>query len=210
MIKKLFHLLFRINGWKMKHDVPPEVFGKCVMTAAPHTSLWDAVYALAAFNEMKIPVRFAIKKEFNYFPVGWFLRSAGALWIDRSATAEERGKKSYVDAMAEVFGKEEHICMLIAPEGTRKRTTKWKTGFYHVAKKAGVPIALGYLDYAKKEAGVGALVVPSDDMQADMRKIMDFYRNIQGKHPERFALDARYDQPAPPQPQAVEGHEAES
>ena len=81
---------------------------------------------------------------------------------------------------------------MITPEGTRARRTQWKTGFYYAALKAGVPICLGYLDYAKKEAGVGPALYPTGNLEADMRKIMDFYRNIKGKYPELFSLDERF------------------
>ena len=83
--------------------------------------------------------------------------------------------------------------MLVTPEGTRKKVTKWKTGFYYVAHGAKVPIALGYMDFEKKEAGIGKVIYPSGDIHKDMREIMDFYRNIKGRHPERFSLDLDYD-----------------
>lgn len=178
----------------MNKNVPAEAFGKCVMTAAPHTTLWDGVYALGAFLIMGIPLKYAIKKEFNYFLVGNLLAAAGALWIDRKSTSKDGARKSYIEIMAEVFEKHEAIALMIAPEGTRSLTKQWKTGFYHVAKEAGVPITLGYLDYKKKEAGVGPAIYPSDDMEADMHKIMEFYQGVTGKYPEKFQVDERYTQ----------------
>jgi 1-acyl-sn-glycerol-3-phosphate acyltransferase len=82
--------------------------------------------------------------------------------------------------------------MVIAPEGTRKRVAQWRMGFYHTAVAAGVPITFGYLDYEKKEAGVGGVLYPSGDMAADMRYIADFYKNIKGKFPQNFQLDERF------------------
>lgn len=177
----------------MDRNVPPEAFHKCVMTAAPHTSLWDGIFALGAFLIMGIPLRYAIKKEFDYFPVGNLLSAAGALWIDRKHNAKDGKRQSYVDAMADVFAENEKIALMIAPEGTRSLTKEWKTGFYHVAKQAGVPITLGYLDYKKKQAGVGPAIYPGDNMEADLQQMMDFYREISGKYPEKFMLDIRYD-----------------
>ncbi len=192
MVIHFLRFFFRLAGWKMNPAIPPEAYKKCVMIAAPHTALSDATLTLGAFGEMGIPLRYAIKKEFNFFPVGAFLASAGALWIDRSGNSKDRGKKSYVEQMTDLFADRESLVMLIAAEGTRTLRTEWKTGFYYVASNAGVPITLGYLNYKTKEAGVGPAIYPSGDMEADMRKIMDFYRNIPGKYPEKFALDERY------------------
>ncbi len=176
----------------MDKNIPKEAYENCVMSAAPHTSVWDGVYALGAFAIMGIPLKFAIKKEFNYPILGHLLTSAGALWIDRSATAKDGKRKSYVDMMAEVFEGQTNLALMIAPEGTRKRISKWKSGFYHIAKTAKIPICIGYVDYGRKQAGVLGPIFPSDDMQADMRKIMDLYKDITPKYPEKFTIDERY------------------
>jgi 1-acyl-sn-glycerol-3-phosphate acyltransferase len=183
--------IFKIAGWKFVPNPDPAV-NRSVMIAAPHTSNWDLLYALAAFKLMNLPVRFTIKKEWMIFPVGPFLAYFGAIPIDRSPKVPGQPRKSMVEAMAEIFAGKSKISVMVTPEGTRSLRTEWKTGFYYVAKEAGVPIALGYLDYAKKEAGVGPLVYPSDNMEADMRKIMDFYAPIPGKFPEKFSVDVRY------------------
>jgi hypothetical protein len=94
--------------------------------------------------------------------------------------------------MIELFSQNKELAVMVTPEGTRSLRTKWKTGFYHVAVGAKVPIALGYLDYKNKEAGVGKIIWPSGDMAKDMREIMAFYQNIQGKHPEKFSIDLDY------------------
>ena len=84
------------------------------------------------------------------------------------------------------------LVMLVTPEATRAKREQWKTGFYHVAVNAGVPIALAYMDYAKKKTGVGKIVYPSGDMQKDMTEIMQFYAQIHAKFPEDFSVDQRY------------------
>jgi hypothetical protein len=96
------------------------------------------------------------------------------------------------EAMIELFTQNNDLAVMVTPEGTRSLRTKWKTGFYHVAVGAKVPIGLGYLDYKNKVAGVGKIVIPSGDMQKDMREIMAFYKNIEGKHPEKFSIDKDY------------------
>jgi hypothetical protein len=88
------------------------------------------------------------------------------------------------------------IAVMVTPEGSRSRRAEWKTGFWHVARQAGVPILLGYLDYARREAGIGRVIVPTD-FESDMRAMMDFYASIAGRHPERFQLDARFTSTAP-------------
>lgn len=176
----------------MDMNLPPESAGQAVMLAAPHTSNWDFVYAMAAFRLMGLPLRFAAKKELRRVPfVGWLMASMGAVWIDRSANAQG-DRPSYVEAMAGLFREHPQLILLLAPEGTRSRVTKWKTGFFFIAEKAGVPILTGYLDYEKKAAGVGPAIQPAEGLDAVMRQVTNFYRDVKGKNPQNFALDERY------------------
>lgn len=179
-------------GWKLNPNLPPEVFQNCVITAAPHTALRDAVFMIGAFSIGKIPARFAVKKESNTLVLGRILESAGGLWIDRSPREKGAERKSYIEAMQELFLSHNPTAMIIAPEGTRSLAKEWKSGFYHLAKAANVPIVLGYLDYEKKEAGAYHVIHPSDDQDADMQQIMTFYKDIKGKYPSKFILDQRY------------------
>lgn len=179
-------------GWKTNQNTP-EGYERSVMLAVPHTSNWDIVFARSAFAILGVPVKFTIKKEWLAPPFGWLLRPLGAIGIDRSPKKPGEPRPSMVEAMATLFA--EHtgpLVILVTPEGTRSYTKQWRTGFYYVAKQAGVPVTLGYLDYKKKEAGVGAIIHLTDDMEADMRKIMAFYREKAPKYTEKFALDERY------------------
>lgn len=126
------------------------------------------------------------------FPFNLIVGPMGGIPIDRSPKVSGQQRKSMVEAMADLFLQYDRIAVMVTPEGTRGKRTEWKTGFYHVAKMAGVPIALGYLDYANKVAGVDKLIYPGDDMDADMREIMLFYKDIAPKHPEKFSIDTRY------------------
>ncbi|WP_187260848.1 1-acyl-sn-glycerol-3-phosphate acyltransferase [Pontibacter beigongshangensis] len=171
--------IFKVSGWKLVGNLDPEL-RRCVMIAAPHTSNWDFIYARAAFYLMDAPIKFTIKKEFMGFPFGGLLRSMGALPVDRSKNTR------MVDSMIRIFKETPgDICVMVTPEGTRKYQPRWRRGFYHVALGAGVPIVLGYLDYSRKEAGVGPAIYPSGDIEADMEKIMAFYRTKKGKFPEQ-------------------------
>jgi len=137
-------------------------------------------------------MRFTVKSSLVKPPFSWLSIPLGAIAIKRDKTAAEAKRKSYVDVMADIIKDNDPIALMITPEGTRSYRDEWKSGFYYVAKKAQVPVVLGYMDFEKKTAGVGGIIHLTDDMDADMRKIMAFYKDIKGKHPERFSVDKRY------------------
>ncbi len=187
----MFRLIFRLQGWKITKYLPDEI-KKCVLVTAPHTSNWDFVIGMAAMSIMKLSAHYTIKKEWLRFPFKRILLSMGAIPIDRSKKSALGEKKSTVDLIVELFNTHDEIRLIIPPEGTRSRVEKWKSGFYYVALQAKVPIALGYIDFEKRECGIGQLIYPSGDFKADMKLIMDFYRNVKGKNPENFALDSEF------------------
>ncbi len=191
MAKAIAKLILRLIGWKVNFNLPKEA-ERSVMIAAPHTTNWDGIMVRIAFTILGIPVKIAIKDFWTKFPMGILVKPMGGLGIDRSKKDPNKPRKSQIEQMADFFDQYEKMALVIAPEGTRDLRKEWKMGFYHVAKKANVPITFGYLDYEKKEAGVGGAIYPTDDVAADMKKIMDFYKNIPGKYPEYFSLDQRY------------------
>ena len=191
MIRHFVKFIFWCFGWTIDFNIPKEA-QRSVMIAAPHTSNWDALWTRLAFFVLQIPVKIAIKDYWTKFPMGILIKPMGGLGINRAPKDPNKPRKSQVEQMADFFEKYERIALVIAPEGSRSLRTEWKMGFYFVAKKANVPITFGYLDYAKKLAGVGGPVYPSDDMEADLQQIMDFYKNIKGKYPEYFSVDQRY------------------
>ena len=191
IFKILGKAIIRVIGWKVDQHLKAD-FKRCVMIAAPHTSNWDFVICRAALGVMDINVRFTIKIEWTKGILGWLLTYLGAIGIDRNPKDKRSEPISYVDAMVSLFEENEELAMLITPEGSRKRMEQWKTGFYHVAKNAGVPIAFGYMDYQTKTAGIGKVMWPGDDMEADMREIMKFYVGIHPKFPELYSVDLRY------------------
>lgn len=176
-MRLLSQFIFWISGWKIVGTAPSE--NQYIMVAAPHTSNWDFIYARAAFYIMGVPLKYTIKKELFFFPLGLILKALGGIPIDRKA------KGNMVDKMADIYNQYERITILITPEGTRSYSPEWKAGFYHIARKANIPISLGYLDYAKKEAGIGPLIHPSDNYEADLDKIKGFYKTISAKYPEK-------------------------
>jgi 1-acyl-sn-glycerol-3-phosphate acyltransferase len=126
------------------------------------------------------------------FPFAPITKALGGIAIDRRPKVAGEERLSMVQAMANLFTQHKRIVVLVTPEGTRSLRTEWKTGFYHVAKTAGVPICLGYLDFKNKEAGVGKTIWPSDNLENDMREIMAFYKDKPAKYPEKFSIDERY------------------
>jgi 1-acyl-sn-glycerol-3-phosphate acyltransferase len=181
-------MLFRIHQWQLHQPAPPEAY-RCVMIAAPHTSNWDFVFAISAMDQLGLQPRFTIKKEFNFFLLGKLIADLGAIWIDRVGVK----KKGMTEYMATLFDQNQGpLTVIVTPEGTRSKTTKWKTGFYFAAVQANLPICLAFMDYEKKLTGVGMCFMPSGDLDKDMKLIMDFYTGISPKFPVNFALDARY------------------
>ena len=194
MILALFRFLFRLRGWKIIHsdEVTKEVLERCVILAAPHTSNWDTIYTIAWFDIADIYWRFTIKKEWIKHPFGKMFLKMGAIGIDRTPRKVGEERPSMVQAMAHLFKENKRLAIVFTPEATRSKVTEWKMGFYYAAKLAGVPIALGYLDYQKREAGITKLIQPTDNMEADLKQIMDFYKDKIGKIPENFSVDLRY------------------
>ena len=164
-----------VFGWK-RSGKPPDHPPKCVMIAAPHTSNWDLPVMLMIAFAVRARVFWMGKHTLFRPPFGSFFRWLGGVPVDR------RKSSNVVDQMVELFEERESFTLILAPEGTRKRTTHWKTGFYHIAYGAGVPIVLGFLDYERKVGGIGPVVMPTGDIEADMDVIRKFYADITGRH----------------------------
>jgi 1-acyl-sn-glycerol-3-phosphate acyltransferase len=190
MLRWIFRLIFKLNGWKLRTDSIKGI-DQSIVIAAPHTSNWDVVYSTAAFDFMGLPIKFTLKKEWFRFPFNSMVTNLGGIAIDRSPKKSGEARKSAVEAMADLFKQHKVLHIMVTPEGTRSKRTEWKTGFWHTAKMANVPILCGYLDYKNKVAGIGKIIYPTD-LEKDMREIAEFYKDIQGKFPEKFSVDLRY------------------
>lgn len=154
--------------------------GHSVMLAAPHTSNWDFVFALAGFWIMELDVRYFIKDTYTKSILGPLFKWTGALGVDRKA------RNNFVDHTISLLRENKQLVILVPAEGTRKRVEKWKTGFYHIALGAKVPISLGYLDYPKKIGGVANVFMPSGVKEDDFDHIQEIYKQFTGKHPENY------------------------
>lgn len=191
MFKIFIKFVLSLFGWSANPVFPKEAV-KCVLIAAPHTSNWDTFYMRMGMWVLGIPLKFTVKDDWTKFPLGLFMKPIGALGIDRSVKKGAVGRASYVDQMAEIVRNHDRIAMVVAAEGSRSLRKKWKMGFYHTALKAEAPLCFGYLDYKKKEAGIGGVLYPTGNIEEDMQKIHDFYRDITPKFPEKWSLDERY------------------
>jgi 1-acyl-sn-glycerol-3-phosphate acyltransferase len=182
MLYLISKLILKLTGWKITGNLPKDV-RKCVVIVAPHTSMWDFVWGRLAFWVMHVKVKFLIKKEsFDTF-YGGLVKWAGGIPIDRKNSA------NMVESIARMFDNYDSLVITITPEGTRKYNANWKRGFYYIALRAKVPIALGILDYEKKEGGVGKVFMPSGNFDEDFKMIEEFYRGKKGKYPENFNLN---------------------
>ncbi len=191
MFENLVEKALKLMGWETDNHWP-ENLSQCVMIAAPHTSNWDALYARLALKALGVNVRITIKDSYMQFPLGPFVRAMGGIGIDRRPKQAGEPRPSMVQVMTDLFKQHPELVMLVTPEGTRARQEQWKTGFYYVAVNAGVPIALAYMDYEQKKAGVGKIIHPTGNFEEDMAEIMDFYAGIQAKFPKEFSVDQRY------------------
>jgi len=191
VFENLAEKALKLMGWETDNHWP-ENLSQCVMIAAPHTSNWDALYARLALKALGVNVRLTIKDSYMKFPLGPFVRAMGGIGIDRRPKQAGEPRPSMVQVMTDLFKQHPELVMLVTPEGTRARQEQWKTGFYYVAVNAGVPIALAYMDYEQKKAGVGKIIHPTGNFEEDMAEIMDFYAGIQAKFPEEFSVDQRY------------------
>lgn len=190
MVRWIFKVVFKLLGWKLKTEAIVGI-KQSITIAAPHTANMDLPIAKAAFDLMGLPLRFTVKKEWFRFPFKRITGSLGGIAIDRSPKNPGEERPSMVEAMANLFKENPELHIMVTPEGTRALRTEWKTGFWHTAKLANVPILCGYLDYKNKIAGIGKIIYPTD-LEKDMREIMAFYKDITPCHPERFSLDLRY------------------
>lgn len=181
MKRLLSRLLLKLFGWNIQNVIPSDL-KKAVIIAAPHTSNLDFFIARLAYWAVGVDIKFLIKKEAFAFPFGGLLKWAGGIPVDRSKN------NRMVEQVRKMMDEHETFFIMITPEGTRKANPHWKKGFYHIAMAAGVPIAIGYIDYAKKTGGIGQMLTPTGNYDEDFKIIKDFYRDKTGRHPEKFDL----------------------
>jgi 1-acyl-sn-glycerol-3-phosphate acyltransferase len=179
IVRWLSSAYLKLAGWKVRGDWPG--VEKMVLVAAPHTSNWDGLNMLATAGYYRVKLAWMGKKSLTQGPFGWVLKAMGCVPIDRSQSND------VVNQMREQFAARERMILAIPPEGTRSLAREWKSGFYHIAHGASVPLVISVLDYGTKTASLAAVVETSGDYEADLALIRAHYVGAQGKHPEKFA-----------------------
>jgi len=162
-------------GWRVEGNVPDQA--KFVIAWGPHTSYWDWLICIATLVAMRLNISWMAASELFWWPLGPFLRWLGGVPIDRSA------HHGVVDEMIRQFTENQGFILSIAPEGTRSRVQKWKTGFYYIARGASVPITLLSLDYAKKVIAIGPFFNANPDADSDILQIRRHLKGVTARYP---------------------------
>ncbi len=177
MITSMSRFILTIIGWKTSHTIPH--LDKCVLLGAPHTSNWDFPLTLLGLSSMGVRFNWVAKHTLFFWPLGLLLRAIGGIPVDRSQGT------SFLKWIIELYDSKDKLILAIAPEGTRSRTRYWKTGFYTIAHRSGVPIGLGYIDYSRKMIGLEKILRPTGNIEQDFEIIRDYYQGRVGKCPEK-------------------------
>jgi len=183
-LERLIHWLllqwFVRSGWTVAGSLPPDC--KFVIMGASHTSNWDFLVFLGAVHSVNRKIYFIGKHSLFKWPLGGFMRALGGIPVDR------RSRQDLVGQVVAQFDARDDFILVVAPEGTRSRTAEWKTGFYQIALKAGVPIVAAGPDFPTKRGVFGPVIRPTGDYAADMKPAFAFFRTITPRHPERAAF----------------------
>lgn len=164
----------RLGGWRVIGPIPD--LDKAVLIVAPHSSNWDGYWGMAAKIALGLEVRVLGKAQLFWWPLGPLLRRLGAIPVNRSSP------QGTVEQAVAIIRDFDRIWFTLTPEGTRKRVDKWKGGFWKIARTANVPIVMAYFHYPEKTIGIGDVFQPTDDADADMAAIREWYRPWQGRN----------------------------
>lgn len=182
MFKKLSKKI--LTGWMgYKINVTEQHPNKYIIALAPHTSNWDFIIGLLYSRAMSVKCDFMMKKSWFFWPMGYLMRALGGIPVERSK------KMSLTDQLAKVAKERNIFHLCITPEGTRKRVTEWKKGFYYIALKAEIPILLYAIDYKKKLIECKKTIIPNGNFEEQMAEIKEYFRHVIGKHPNNFAVE---------------------
>ena len=175
LAQMLGRLVLKITGWKVSGELPIEP--RSVIIAAPHTSNWDFVFLIAATSALGVRIHWLGKDSLFNHPLGFIMHWLGGIPVNRSK------RTRLVSQIAERFQSQVSLHLVIPPAGTRAHTDRWRSGFYHIAQSAKVPVIFGFLDYPKKLAGISEAMPLSGRLQEDMDRIRAFYADKVGKFP---------------------------
>lgn len=178
MKQRFARWLLRMLGWRLEGAKPE--FDRYVLIAAPHTSNWDFPMMLAFAAAFDIRITWMAKHSLFRPPMGFIMRKLGGLPVVRHEN------RNVVDELVDTFSEVEALVLVVPTEGTRSYRDYWKSGFYHIARQASVPIVPSFLDWGQKRGGFGPALETSGDVTADMQYFRDFYAGMEGKYPDQF------------------------
>ena len=173
--------ILKALGWSLEVTVPDHP--KCVICIAPHTSNWDFIYCELACHSLNWTASFLMKETWFFFPLNYFFKAIGGIPVPRKAKGAD-----LTETIIRRFKESNSLKIAITPEGTRSYNPDWKKGFYFIAEKAGVPIVFAALDFKKKEIKLGEQFIPTGDVDADMMQIKAYFKDVNAKFPEKFAI----------------------
>jgi len=173
------YILVNILGWKIIGDFPD--IKKSIVICAPHTSYFDAFYGKLYLNEKGIKYNILSKKELFYFPMNLVMKIIGSIPVTRD--------KKFISQVVEIFQNKDELHIILCPEGHLRKITRWKKGYYYMAKEAGIPIVVSFIDYRKKEIGIKKIIVELDDYDIVRNQVADLYSDVSGKYPENFSTE---------------------
>lgn len=162
-------------GWSLVSELPS--VQKYLLVGAHHTSNWDLPIALLMMAALGLRLRWIGKASLFKGPQGWVMRGLGGIPVERGA------RKNFVEQIVDLYNERKEMVITIAPEGTRRFVDHWKTGFYHIAEGANIPIAMCFLDYSRKTCGVGGYFYPCGDIEKDIKILQDFFADKVGRFP---------------------------
>lgn len=170
----LSRLYLKLSGWTLKGEAP--AVDKCVIIAAPHTSNWDFLMIITMAFAFKLEIHWMGKNSLFRGPFGPLMRWMGGIAVDRRQT------NNLVEATVQAYAQRQRLMVAVPPEGTRGKVKKWKSGFYHIAHQAQIPIAPSFLDFGNRIGGFFPCITPSGDYERDLKDIQSLYRGMQGKN----------------------------
>jgi 1-acyl-sn-glycerol-3-phosphate acyltransferase len=177
MWKFICRAIFRLFGWKIEGAENLSV-PKAVVPVVPHTSSWDFPIGILTRGAIEKDIKFIAKSSLFKPPFGWIFRKLGGYPVDRSK------RTHFVDSVIDIYNEKEEFLVSIAPEGTRAKVNKLKTGFYFIAKGANIPIVPSTFNFKTRTVYFGKPIIPSDDQEADFQKLNEFYQLGHGKNNE--------------------------
>lgn len=180
--RALAGLILRLAGWRV---APFPAVARAVVVGGPHTSNWDAAVGLLAGAALGLKLTLLIKARAFRWPLGPILRRLGGMPIDRSRHT------GVVEQAAAEFARRKRLVMVVTPEGTRKNAPRWKTGFYHIAREAHVPIVVAVADYAEKTLSFPAVFVPSGDIETEMQNVVECFASVTPRRPEKLSAPVK-------------------